>query len=257
VPTKPEVNQVLKEIGRLERLIDDSEFWPASRYYRSNVLLALMSKSLTVGRAVCALVQGGFPGEAFGLSRTLIEIFFNVRYISNKDTEARAAKYVGYFAKTHEGWTKIIQKHYPERKEMPMPNFHERAMEVAKEYKSPHNWTGLGGQVKEMAFEEDTYEKDPSGLPVKQEFDYEVIYWWTSQFVHGTILSLAGHEIEPGGVFQIRGRMEAESDRGSDALFNVLVYLSKILICAFRGMNAEQPEGVLTEIRELVTSFTL
>jgi hypothetical protein len=257
MPSKPDANQVLAEIEKLEKFIDDSEFLPASRFYRSNVLLALISKALTVGRAVCALVREGFAGEAFGLSRTLIDIFLNVRYISNKDTEARAGRYVGYFAKTHEGWTKIIRKHYPEKRDMPMPNFHERAMEVAQEYKSPHNWTGLGGQAKEMALEDDTYETDESGHPVKQEFDYEVIYWWTSQFVHGTILSLAGHEMEPGGMFRIRGRMEAESGRGSDALFNVLMYLSKIFICAFRGMKADQPEELLTEIRELVTSFTL
>lgn len=247
---------MLAEIEKLEGFINDSRFWPAARRYRSNVLLALISKALTLGRAVCALVQAGFPGEAFGLSRTLIEIFLNVRYISNKDTEARATKYVGYFTKTHERWTNIIQKHYPERKGMATPGFHERAMEMAKEYKSPHNWTGLGGQVKEMALEEDTYELDANGQPVKQKFDYEVIYWWTSQFVHGTILSLAGHEMEPGGVFRIRGRMEAESGRATDALFNVLMYLSKIFICAFRGMNSDQPEELLSEIRQLISSFT-
>ena len=254
--TKPDVKQVLAEIEKLEEFINGSEFWPAARFYRSNVLLALVSKALTLGRAVCVLVQAGFPGEAFGLSRTLVEIFFNVRYISNKDTEGRAERYVGYFAKTHESWMSIIQKHYPEKKGMPMPGFHERAMEMAKEYKSPHNWTGLGGQVKEMALEEDTYEVGANGQPVKQEFDYEVIYWWTSQFVHGTILSLAGHEMEPGGGFRIRGRMEAESGRASDALFNVLMYLSKIFICACRGMRAEQPEELLSEIRQLVSSFT-
>ena len=148
---------MLAEIEKLEEFINDSEFCPAARFYRSNVLLALISKALTLGRAVCVLVQAGFPGEAFSLSRTLVEVFFNVRYISNKNTEGRAKKYAGYFTKTHESWTSIIQKHYPEKKGMPMPGFHERAMEMAKEYKSPHNWTGLGGQVKEMALESKTF----------------------------------------------------------------------------------------------------
>jgi len=227
-----------------------------SPFYRSNVLLALISKALTVGRAVCELVEAGFPGEAFGLSRTLVEIFFNVRYISNKETEDRAKRYVGYFTKTHESWMTIIQRYYPEKQSMPMPDFHEHAMEMAKQYKSPHNWTGLGGQVKEMALEEDTYEVDSKGEPVKQIFDYEVIYWWTSQFVHRTILSLAGHEMEPGGVFRIRGRMEAERGRTTDALSNVLIFLSKIFICACRGMQADQPEELLSEITQLVSSFT-
>jgi hypothetical protein len=95
---------IIGKIEELEHFINEWEIVPATSYYRSRVLLALMSKALTVGRAVCELVKMGFHGEAYGLSRTLAEIFFTVRYICNRDTEARAEKYFRY--------TSIIQKEF-------------------------------------------------------------------------------------------------------------------------------------------------
>jgi hypothetical protein len=255
VASRPGASQVLAMIEKFEKFIDASEFMPASRRYRGNVLLALISKALTVGRAVCAVVQAGFPAEAFGMSRTLVEIFLTVRYIANKDVEERARTYVRYFAKTHEGWTNIIEKHFPEKKKMPMPNFHDEAMEISKQYKNRHAWTGMRGQTKLMALEEDAYEVNEKGEPVKQDFDYEVIYWWTSHYVHGTILSLAAHEMEPGGVFHIRARMGEDTERGHDALFNTLIFLSKIFVCALRGMNEERPEELLNETLELAKLY--
>ena len=251
---RPDAGQVVALIEKLEHFIDASEFLPAVRFYRSHVFLALISKALTVGRAICSLVQAGFPGEAFGMSRTLVDIFLTVRYISNKDTETRAETYVNYFAKTHEGWTRIIENHFPEQKNMPMPNFHGEAMEIAKNFKG-HEWTGMRGQTKVMALEEDTYEVNAKGEPVKQDFDYEVIYWWTSHYVHGTIACLLAHEMEPGNIFRIRAHMDKETERGFDALFNTLIFLSKIFVCAFRGMNTDQPEELLTEVGELAKRF--
>lgn len=251
---RPDAKHVLALIEKLEKFIDASEFIPATRRYRSHVFLALISKALTAGRAICALVQAGFPGEAFGLSRTLVDIFLTVRYISNRNTEARAETYVNYFAKTHEGWTKIIENHFPEQKSLPKPSFHDEAMEIARGFKG-HEWSGLRGQTKMMALEEDTYELNDKGEPVKQDFDYEVIYWWTSHYVHGTIACLRGHEMEPGNVFRIRANMDKDSERSFDALFNTLIFLSKIFICALRGMRADQPEELLTEVGELAKQF--
>jgi hypothetical protein len=50
-------------------------------------VLALLSKTLTVGKAVCVLIESGFPEEASGVTRTLIDIYFVVRYICNAETE--------------------------------------------------------------------------------------------------------------------------------------------------------------------------
>lgn len=246
---KPTVAEVCSLLAKLEGFIDQSRIVPATSRCRTIVLLGLLSKALTMGPAVCCLVEHNFPAEAFGLTRTLIDIYLTVRYISNRDTEARAERYARFFAKNHEDWTKIIGKFYPSQT-IPNTPEHQEYLEVAKEYRLPNEWTGLRGQTKEMALEPDTYEFDPLGSAINCEFDYEVIYKWTSHYVHGTVSSLESHLTEAGDVFRIRPRSWLESRKADNALFNVLAYVSKAFICAYRAMHDDQPQEILQEFQE-------
>lgn len=251
---KPTVDEIRLLIKRLEDFIDLSEVIPATRFYRTIVILGLLSKALTVGRSICCLVENDFSAEAFGLTRTLIDIFFTVRYISNVDTEARSERYARFFAKNHEDWTKIVCKFYPATT-IPDTTEHQEYLEVAKEYKRPNEWTGLGGQTREMAVEPDTFEFDSNGKPVNCEFDYEVIYKWTSHYVHGTVSSLESHLTEAEEVFRVRARSSLERGKVDTALFNVLVYISKIFVRAYRAMREEQPEAILADVYQCMKSF--
>jgi hypothetical protein len=60
----PTARQVRAQIKRLENWINGLEMIPATQIYRSKVILPLFSKALTVGRALCVLVDKGFPAEA-------------------------------------------------------------------------------------------------------------------------------------------------------------------------------------------------
>lgn len=131
---------------------------PATNLYRNAVLLALASKALTVSRAVCLLVEKGFLTEAFGLSRTLLDIYFCVRYIGNKDSENRATTYVEYQARVRQEWSTLTQKYYPTH---PAASFKldKHILEIAEKFPHKGFWTGHGGQAKMMALEKD--EREP------------------------------------------------------------------------------------------------
>lgn len=249
----PNPKRVLYEITRLERYVDDLGMIPSTRYYRSAVILALLSKALTVARAICSLVESGFPAEAFGLSRTLMEIYFCLRYIGNKDTENRAKTYVNYHARVRQEWRSIIMKYYPNTPSGCLV-LDEDVLQAAREFKSKAHWTGSGGQAKLMALEPDEFEKDEHAQPEKSEFDYEALYFWTSHFVHVTVDAVEAHASEPGEVFRVRGRSELDRERGDDALFNTLIFLNKSFIRACRAMNEEQPE-ILEDIHKLSAEF--
>jgi uncharacterized protein DUF5677 len=251
--THPSAKQVLDRIKRLERHLNNLKMIPARSLYRNAVVLGLLSKALTVGRAICVLVDAGFPGEAFATSRTLIEIYFCLRYIGNKNTEQRAETYVKYHAKVLKEWQTIIMKYYPNTPRNIIA-LDEDTLETAEEFKSKAHWTGQGGQAKLMALEEDTVEIDEQGLPVKSEFDYDAIYFWTSHFVHVTVIALDEHG-NAGEVFKVRGRKWAGKGHERNALFNTLVFLSKMFVVAFRAMNEEQPENILQDINQLMEKF--
>lgn len=252
VPTDPEIEarvvSTLESIEKLERYIDDAAFVPATQQHRGQVILALFSKALTVGRAICSLVRADFGEEAFGMTRTLFDIYFDVRYISNKNTELRAEKFAMFFTKDIEGWRKIVPRYYP-LLTMPETAGTKEILQIAENYNNPHDWSGEPHKTRSLAEEPDTYEFDSAGKPTTALFDYEVFYKFTSHFVHSTVCALESHITERGDTFKIRARWNPYSVRkGRLAVFNVITMLSKIFICGFRALNYQQPEEILEEM---------
>jgi len=241
------VSNVLPRIEALEKYVNGLGVIPSTSYVGTAVILALLSKSLTVARAVCVLVATGFPAEAFGLTRTLVELYLTVHYITNKETETRAKTYVEYFAKVHAEWGEINAKYYPGRA-VREPAFHDEAMKIAEKFKNKHAWTGVGGQTRMMAMEEDAFDVGDDGKPFRSEFDYEVIYFWTSHFVHGTVIAMEDHAVEARDIFRVRAGRRRQY-LGDNALFNVLAFIVRAFVCALRAMREDQP-SILNEIQE-------
>jgi hypothetical protein len=236
-----DTKSVLKQIRSLERHLNSLKIIPATNRLRSAVILPLLSKALTVSRAVCVLVDAGYPAEAFGLSRTAIEILFIVSYISNKDTERRAKRYRDYDARARVEFRKIAAKYAPKAL-VGTRELDASVLELANQY-DKHSWLGRG-QMAIMAKEENAVEFDKSGKGITIEFEYEALYFWTSQYVHATVSALHGHATHAGEVFKVRA--DPEEDRGLDAhaLRNVVVSLCQVFVYACRAMNEEQPKAI-------------
>jgi hypothetical protein len=245
----PGPKRVLAQIRHLENAINRMKMVPANQLYRNAVLLGLTSKALTVGRAVCLLVEEGFLTEAFGLSRTMVEIYFCVRYIGNKDSESRATTYVEYQARVQQEWSSLAAKYYPTH---PAASFvlDRHILETAKKFPHKGSWTGRGGQAKMMALEEDTREPAEDGDDTLG-FDYDFVYFWTSHFVHATVAGLEGHGSTPGEPFRVRPQRSQVQRYARLSLMNVVASLLKIFVSAFRAMNEEQPEEVQQTFRML------
>src|SRR6266478_1273380 len=103
--------QVSKVLVALTKEIDDSLFCPRVSHYSDRVFLGLLSKAISLAHAVCQLVKVGLYGEAFGLTRSLVESFLLVKFISNKDHERRAKSYLDFF-KAHVYNAEQIRKKY-------------------------------------------------------------------------------------------------------------------------------------------------
>jgi hypothetical protein len=217
----------------------------AARYYPPNsaprylLALALYSKSITVAEATMALVDAGFSDEAFGMTRTLIDIFFTLRYIANKDTDERAQRYAQFSFKNVAVWSEVVKTYWPQRARP----LEARTKEIASKFHSPHQWSGK--HVKEMASEPDTVEVDPAtGKPSVHDFAYGVAYRWTSHYVHPTIGALENHLVQAGrDNFVVRS---GRKDMSHMALFNVASYVSMTMIWFYRCMGDPQPERVGT-----------
>ena len=91
--------------------VNKARYYPPIAGYRYIAALALYSKCIIVAEAIMVLLDAGYKDEAFGMTRTLIDIFISLRYIANKDTDNRAKLYCQYFAKDAHGWGEVIKKY--------------------------------------------------------------------------------------------------------------------------------------------------
>jgi hypothetical protein len=232
----PEIEHVRKFVAYAKSLVNEAWIYPPVEGYRYMVALALYSKCITVAEATLALLDAGFSDEAFGLTRTLVDIFITLRYIANKDTDGRARRYAEFSAKDSEVWTEVTKIYWPQN----VRPLGERFKRIAATYRSPHYWSGQ--TAKDMALEPDTVEVDAAtGNPFVHDFAYRVIYRWTSHYVHPTIGALRNHLVQAG-----RDNFVVRSGGGIDmhhmAVFNIASYTSHTMICFYRCMGDPQPE---------------
>jgi hypothetical protein len=248
------IRKVEKLIGHLESELNSKGFIPRSNLQLGRVLLALLSKSIVTAKAACVLVKEGYYEEAFAVTRTMADLYFTVRYITNKDPLDRAEKFANFFAKNYQDWIKIVTKYYPHKLPEPSPK-HDELMKLADSYPNPHKWTGMGDQTRQMAAEASTHEGTADGKPVTAGFDYEVIYKWASHFVHPTVVALETHAVENRELFRVYAGQSKARRYGNLALFNVVVFLAKIFICGMRGLRSTLPPDVPKEWDRLLRAL--
>jgi hypothetical protein len=249
---KADLDSVRNLLVSVTEYLNKLELYPrGAGVYLDAVVLAILSKSLRVADAICLLVEHDFHSEAFALSRTMLELALSARHISNADSFKRSERFVKFFAKDREGLTKLIAKYYPAAVPEFSPN-HAKLLETAKDFKDPYKWSGKS--TRDLAIEDDTFETLPDGNPFRWEFDYEIIYKWTSHYVHGTVVAVDEHATAPREPFKVKGGPNAS--KGDMALFNAVLYLNRSFIASFRSINYEMSQTILdkfdTVIKQLV-----
>jgi hypothetical protein len=246
-----DVDHLREFIAYAKLTVNKAWYFPPIYGYRYMVALGLYSKCLTVAEAIITLLDSGFYDEAFGMTRTLVDIFITLHYIANKDTDDRAKMYYEFSAKDVEVWNeKVIPLYWPTLAQ----TLSDRTTAIAATYPSPHYWSGK--TTKDLALEPDTVEFDPdTGQPLVHDFAYRVIYRWTSHYVHPSIVALTNHLVQAG-----RDNFVVQGNRSKDmsylAASNVASYVSMIMVCFYRCMGEDQPSRVGAWAGALVKHMT-
>jgi len=107
IPTRlcgrSQVEHIRKFLAYAKLSVNEARYYPPSYGYQYLVALALYSKCITVAEATLVLLDAGFSDEAFGMTRTLVDIFLTLRYITNKETHERGGLPTLTFVKQNEG----------------------------------------------------------------------------------------------------------------------------------------------------------
>jgi len=269
---------------KIIRYLDHQWICPRKGVYLDNLdttVLTLLSKSLALARSTVCLVQNGFDEEAFAASRTLLELALNLRYITNgANPELRAKRYIHFVAKIKmEYGARAVEKLAWTQKTLRETAASYKEFQVLKRKYPKQSWLQASKKhakgIWTMAMERDRFEKiavvDSKGKPVLNkrgkpkmkpftwEFDYRIIYFWTSQFVHVTVDSLDNHAATQDKTFKVydpqTGTPVRNANIGTTALFNTVMTMHKILIAAFRSIGHEFPEELSKPLEACLKSL--
>jgi Family of unknown function (DUF5677) len=278
-PTPQRKREIKRLLRRIVNLIDNQSFHPRGHVFLDKVVLAHVSKALNVAQGVMVLIDTGFPEEAFGVSRTIVEIALNLRYITNRNSEQRAKRFVHYVARWKMELMRRSLKHFYvtdekgdwvlDAKGQKIPQYtkgdfqkmlkgkYAMHAKVARKYPKRTSWTDTGnkatrGGVWMMAMEPDRYDS-VNGVPMKWEFDYDWMYFWTSQYVHATVISMEdGHATRPAQRFVVRKPFQDGHSSADMAAFNTVVELNKILVMAYRALGHSYPSEIADPMGDLI-----
>jgi hypothetical protein len=278
---KPKVRQLKRVLKKIGSYLDAQWICPRSGTYLDVTVLTLLSKSLALSRSTVCLVQNGFSEEAFATSRILLELALNLRYITNgRNPELRAKRFIQFVAKIKLEWgTRAVEHFAWTQKSVRQQSPFYKEFHILKRKYPKQSWLQASRKhskgIWTMAMEPDRFEKvavvDSKGKPVLNrrgqpkmkpftwEFDYKIIYFWTSQYVHVTIDSLDNHSAMPEKPFRVynpeTGTPVRRTDLGEMALFNTAITMHKILLVAFRSLGQVYEEELSKPIEACVKSF--
>jgi hypothetical protein len=244
---RTKAHEVSSVLTLLTEEINENLFCPRCDYQLDRSLLGITSKAISLTRAVCHLVDGGFYGEAFGLIRTSVEAFFIVKWITNKNPEGRAESYVN-FAKAHVYNVDNVRKKHFSHAKCPAGMRKQWIAEAAK-FNSTKIWEAAYNMATELYQDPLEFSKR-TGKPYQATFDYEAIYEKTSHWVHCGCLSLFGHMPPAGDVFKVFTGKDDE-EKGYLALMYAVAYLNRICIISFRHYGkiiSSKTQRQLTEV---------
>jgi Family of unknown function (DUF5677) len=244
---EPRVSAVFR---LLQHEIDQTALCPRTTSALDRALLMVTSKALRLGLAVCNLSAAGFYGEAFGLTRSVLEAFFIVKFISSKDAEDRASSYLEYRKTYFYNQEEIRKKHFPH---VPRPEWLTQQMldEVKRKFPNTRHWVSAYNMASE--YYDHPLEINPkTGKGFQALSDYDGIYEMTSHYVHVTaISSMANYYASP---FRTAKR-DKEEDRGILALHFSLVYVYETCILLGRQWDCALPTNVDQIIQTLLADL--
>ena len=176
------------------------------RSFADGTVSALVRRSLRLARAVIVLAKAGSGADALALSRSLIDCWIVLRWVTNQDSESRGKLFWGFEAKQKERFAEIVKKYPPSSGPVSFTLTPE-VQRVADDYP---RWDSWSPGMKAMANEGEVL--DPGAwLSMQPVWTHESLFFFASCYLHPTATGL-GHEVlEWGSVFSSKRTNNEES----------------------------------------------
>jgi hypothetical protein len=202
--------RALALIAYMEQALDGKGY-RLGESYADGTVSALVRRSLRLARAIVILSEAGSGADAQALSRSLVDCWIVLRWITNQDSESRGERFWKFEAKQKERLAEVVKKYAPSdgltfilRPEL---------QRVADEYRS---WDSWGPGMKTMATEPEVLDTN-AFLNTHTMWTYDSLFFFSSCFLHPTAIGL-GHEVLPHGSIFSTKRTDNEDGYAKSAM---------------------------------------
>jgi hypothetical protein len=261
-----QVRSVRNYVSTLEKIVSRAAIYPrdANKVAFDSMALQSISKGFALARSVLLLIEKGFPDEAYGLSRSLVELCAGLRYITvdpdPNEKEKRTREFI-YYDETEQNYWLIQSRLYLSDPVL----LHEiESSQLAKDLDAKkldpkaayRHWSrydrGFIPQVMKL-----DHPLDGATNPLRQRnMAYASDYHGTSAYVHCSQRGLNNYFHDPAWTYRVDKRRSTRvDDTAQKALFIVCEYLHQILCYAFFGLNVDRPQVISRLFAKVIAQF--
>ncbi|MGH9429726.1 MAG: DUF5677 domain-containing protein [Terriglobia bacterium] len=222
-----------------------------ARIPTSTVPFAHLTKAFQVHEAVMTLCRAGFGSEAFALSRIILEMFINLRWITNQEQNKRTVEFAFFGAKRKEYAAKTFAKYRPGSPVAADALKYVEATykEYADRYDSFKFWSNSPNNLRALAEEKETLVPDLVAPDDDAVMLYEIWYSEASDYVHVT--SIALDEVFPPTGEPYAPSREKQARHIFDAVFHSTQWLFTIML----RVDTYRKLGLQAKIDQAYRSF--
>jgi hypothetical protein len=244
------IPEIVGEIEKVSRFISVSEseinglgIYPRRflTYPFDTVGLTTVSKVIALSKACLKLVSSGFPDEAYGLSRSIVECANNLRFMTEKwdPRETHARNYVEQHLVFKAFWAHYALEQFAGRPEEQEIRDYMKTEGIVPDTKPAfRHWSGGKGFIWETM----TFGHPIDGIVTEKhkKIAYAADYFQTSTFVHCSIPPIDNYAVGEWSPFRV-STSTGLHETSQSTLFIVFLYLHSTIAYALFGMNMDRP----------------
>ena len=232
-------------VRHTEREIERLAIVPRSPHrYPFDILgLATLSKAFSIAKACLKLLSSGFPDEAYGLSRSLVECAANLRYLTAIPTEKdkRSRDFVKFAKADKAFWYHHAMESAKTAKEKVELRAYANQMGIANDPKlARQHWSGEAGSFVWNTTVAD-HPLDGASTADYRKKAYAVDYYQTSGFVHCSVPAIGNYFVEDGVPLRLSSSSRRYRKTLDSTLFVIVIYVYHVVGYVLYGLNADRP----------------
>jgi hypothetical protein len=240
---KEEIRKVRVYVKNAKIEIDRLGIIPrvAYKYPFDIVGLSSLSKAFAIAQATLKLLASNYPDEAFGLSRSLVEVATNLRYLTvdPAEQERRTREFVRFTMADKAFWYHHALESATTEKEKAAIRAYAKEWGIADDPKSARqHWSGKSPFIWNATMLD--HPLDGAMTQSHRKKVYAVDYYRTSTFVHCSAPAIVCYCTDDGVPFHVSassGHLETHQS----TLFLLVVHLQWAIDYVLEGLNIQRP----------------